>query len=63
MFGAIAVQVFIGSPSDLPDERLAIRDALEDWNALNSEVTNTILCHAPGNRIPRQTCASPRRQR
>lgn len=43
MFSARVVEVFVASPSDLPEEREAIRAALSDWNALNSESSACVL--------------------
>jgi len=42
-FSATVFNVLIASPSDVPDERLAIAQSLHDWNALNSQETGNVL--------------------
>jgi hypothetical protein len=42
-FSATVFNVLIASPSDVPEERLAIAQSLHDWNALNSQETGNVL--------------------
>ena len=42
-FSATVYNVLIASPSDVPDERIAIARALQDWNSLNSENEGKVL--------------------
>lgn len=42
-FSATVYNVLIASPSDVPDERYAIAQALHDWNSLNSQTQGMIL--------------------
>lgn len=42
-FSATVYNVLIASPSDVPEERMAIAQALHDWNSLNSQVEGMML--------------------
>lgn len=42
-YTATALKVMIATPSDVPAERLAIRQALEDWNNAHSEARHIVL--------------------
>ena len=42
-FSATVFNVLIASPSDVPDERNAIAQALHEWNALNSQEVGKVL--------------------
>ncbi len=42
-FSATVYNVLIASPSDVPSERLAIAQALHDWNSLNAQNEGMIL--------------------
>jgi hypothetical protein len=42
-FSATVYNVLIASPSDVPNERLAIAHALHDWNSLNAQKESVIL--------------------
>ena len=42
-FSATVFKVLIASPSDVPDERVAIAKALHDWNSLHSEDHGQLL--------------------
>ncbi|HKP76652.1 MAG TPA: hypothetical protein VJT67_14075 [Longimicrobiaceae bacterium] len=42
-YEATVVQVMIASPSDVPAERMVIRNVLAEWNDLNSQKTGIVL--------------------
>jgi len=42
-FSATVYNVLIASPSDVPDERLAIAQSLHDWNSLNAQDQGVLL--------------------
>lgn len=42
-FSATVLNVLIASPSDVPQERLAISEVLYEWNALNAKSTGRVL--------------------
>jgi hypothetical protein len=42
-FNATAYRIMIASPSDVPEERALIHDAIHDWNAQHSEDHNVVL--------------------
>lgn len=42
-YAATVFNVLIASPSDVPEERVAIAQTLHEWNALHSQTTGTVL--------------------
>jgi hypothetical protein len=42
-FNSVTYRVLIASPSDLDEERRAVRDAVNDWNAQSSVSENVVL--------------------
>jgi hypothetical protein len=42
-FQANVIKVFIASPGDVLEERATVRDVVNEWNALHSDTTKTVL--------------------
>lgn len=54
-YKATVVKVMIASPSDVPTERMIVRDVIHEWNAIHSQYQNLLLTP-----VAWETHASPR---